>query len=136
MLSIQDWGFMLGQEIHVDTDITDFKEGVLVAINSSNHCELSVLFKIEERLFTAKFLTEDCKPILRTIDQITRKEIDILIEKFGYSYGYNIDEINLFLDDLCSADYVLYTRIVFWFIQQGIDQLGYIDKGWAIKKED
>ncbi len=130
-LDLFSWGLMIGQKIKYndgDFNITFILEG-----GRNEFGGLELFDSILEQ-FTACF----CKPILRTLDQMTdeeKKELIgwdwILSEKYRFTnsgYYHTTNKIKHFHNFSIEE--------IDWLTQKGFDIRGFIDAGLAIKKED
>jgi len=123
-LSIFDWQLMIGQRVECG-----HWAGVLIGVLRD---DLYISFVGHVHITSV----ENCKPVLKTLGQMTNEEK----EKFKDDFKESLIKPpkSLFIDeygDFCIDEEEATAKESLWFIREGFDILGWIDKGLAIKKE-
>jgi len=133
-ITIHDWGMMIGQEVESVYGST-FK---IVGLGAGIDGEFTLFG--EDGFFE---IAEDCKPILRTLNQMTSDEMNesldfFKVKKFDISSfedGFNdFAFVTEFIDELqwgADKDIDVYDYLT----HKGFDIRNWIDSGLAIKKE-
>ncbi len=139
MLTINDWGKMIGKKVRVyeckwydptktlphDTVLRGCyvgnKDVIVLCVNRADHPR-----------------GQDCKPILKTFDQMTEGECRYIAEKF-LDYIENVEMVKGFVKTNFINGIFRDTNknpweLVDYLDSIGIDQRGWIEKGLAIKE--
>jgi len=137
-LTIQDWGMMVGQEV-------EFKVAKYTKIFTLTNLWNDRLDNSGVILFGSDTADDPvdapyCKPILRTLTQMTFKDFDKITEKFkvGISLELIKDETNDYIlkqieDEFSNEEVIhLYDHLT----AEGFDIRGWIENGLAIKGEN
>lgn len=116
-LTLHDWALMVGKKVYIDYLKKEF---LLLGVKKYGAFFQLIITHSEE---FGKTNARDCKPILRTIAQITKEEANEIEKIFNYSFDGD--------EDLCCT-----VEWIDWMTQHGLDIRGWIDAGLAIKQED
>lgn len=130
-LTAQEWGLYIGQKV-----ICDNKKFVIKGIKELNHICLYDEFGIAVK-------SEDCKPILRSLDQMTDEEKNLLsslIEKDRHLFDCVVIVGNIisckYDFGLCGVAHEPATiKIIDWLTQKGFAIRNEFERGIAIKEE-
>jgi len=136
-LTPQDWGMLIGQKVEYHACNLE-QISTLVAVKESTDGD-SILTMYNGDFFIVG--DHFCKPILRTIDQMTVEDAEEIVEKFDLPKSINDDAcqynkeyvLSLIEDEFTNEDLPnLYDHLT----QKGLDLRGWIELGLAIKQED
>jgi len=132
-LTTQDWGMMIGREVQCGEEMGSNSVFSLAGIYEKLNGDL-ILTSQKDGHYGA-FI---CKPILRTLDQMTEEEMNqslkfFNIEKFDTSIFKNENDSFVFeLEWGADRD----VDVSDCLTQKGFDIRNWIDSGLAIKKEE
>lgn len=135
MLTAREWGMMIGQKI-------EFRDAEHVEVFTLNNVWDGLALDLFGAEDSEPFAAEDCKPVPRAIEQITKEEKEELEEMYGgdfkielYKYGYKfIDEEN---DPFGDEEPVSFgVDDIDWLTGRGFDIRDWIDHGLAVRKGD
>ena len=131
-LTAQDWALHIGKKI-----LCDGCEYKLLGVSFSG---LNVIDKYSK--YDVKF--DNCKPILRTLDQMTEDEKQEYVDLFGgvkpnhFYYDGTRNGVVICVIGCCDyfgQFYVASTIILDWLTQKGFDIRNWIEQGLAVKEE-
>jgi len=123
-LTIQDWGMMIGKKVQFIEYTGEKGIGFLTGITKDIHRTPSLWID-----YDYEFDLDSCKPIMRTVDQMTEKEFQEFnkIAKFKDTRRF-----------YCLSFFNLKDspEKIKWLIQNGFDVFNWINQNLAIKQED
>jgi len=127
-LTVQDWGRLIGQKVQTPDGIKKISE----VRNSTIMCELENHFA--RRCYKRNY----CKPILRTLGQMTEEEKIVFADINGVNNSEHLnvrifDDRVWFNNSRNKERSVTSIYTVDWLTQEGFDIRGWIDAGLAIK---
>ena len=136
-LSAQDWGLMIGRELHSKENGCDILEGVTI------NAHKQIMLHCKNGLYNTEFI--ECKPFLRTLDQMTEDEKREYKESF-YHTEATLLQLSYDSDGLIQEDCLFYSthpghfpirepQKFDWLTRKGFDIRGWIEAGLAVKKD-